>query len=135
MKSVRALRIAVLLVVVASGAQAGETGHFSPGIANIRDYIVPEPGFYGILYNYMYTSDRLNDRNGDPIDQVTVPVPSGTATLDLDLDLDLYVASPGLMWSSDYKILGATFGAYTIIGLANSSLGAALTATTGSGRS
>lgn len=49
---------ATLICVLASTttvAQAGEIGHFAPGVANIRDYAVPDPGFYGVLYNYCCT--------------------------------------------------------------------------------
>src|SRR4029453_11536897 len=36
-------------------ARAGEAGHFNPGVANIRDFYIPDPGFYGVLYDYWYT--------------------------------------------------------------------------------
>ena len=36
---------AALLLAPAAGL-AAEIGHFAPGLVNIRDYIVPEPGFY-----------------------------------------------------------------------------------------
>jgi len=51
---------------------AAEIGHFNGGLLNIQDYFVPEPGLYGILYNYFYTTDRLNDRHGDEIHSITI---------------------------------------------------------------
>ena len=36
--------------------QAAEIGHYAPGVVNIRDFAMPEPGFYGVLYNYAYTT-------------------------------------------------------------------------------
>src|SRR5262245_35412113 len=53
-------------------AFAADIGHFNGGVMNIRDYLVPEPGFYGVLYNYYYTTDRLNDRNGHKVNSVSI---------------------------------------------------------------
>ena len=52
------------LALITSPTHAGEIGHYSPGLPNIRDFAMPEPGFYGVLYNYFYLTDRLNDSNG-----------------------------------------------------------------------
>ena len=57
---------------VALNAHAAELGHYNGGLLNIRDYFVPAPGLYGGLYNYFYTTDRLNDRHGDEITSVTI---------------------------------------------------------------
>jgi hypothetical protein len=51
-------------LVLTINTQAREIGQFAPGVLNIRDFAMPEPGFYGVLYNYGYTTDRLNDRGG-----------------------------------------------------------------------
>jgi hypothetical protein len=53
-------------------ARAAEISHFNGGIANIRDYFIPEPGFYGLIYNYYYTTDQLNDGDGDEVHTVTL---------------------------------------------------------------
>jgi hypothetical protein len=82
-RSVTALTLAVLSMAIAFTAHASEVGHFSPGVPNIRDFFVPEPGFYGIVYNYAYMSDRINDSNGDGIDRIAIGVPPLSATLDL----------------------------------------------------
>ena len=37
-----------------------EIGHFNGGVMNMRDYVMPEPGFYGAMYNYFYTTGQLN---------------------------------------------------------------------------
>ena len=69
------------LTAVFATARAGEIGHFSAGVPNIRDFAMPEPGFYGVLYNYGYTTDRLNDSSGNRVDSVTIrpgPGPVGT---------------------------------------------------------
>ena len=140
MNTAKIIALMAILVAVAVGAHASETGHYSPGLPNIRDLVVPPPGFYGILYNYMYTSDRINDGNGDEIRQITIGIPptvetpAVSATLDLDVDLDVYVVAPGIMWTSNWKILGAKYAAYALLPFANTSIGASLTTATGTGR-
>ncbi|MEW6444382.1 MAG: transporter [bacterium] len=121
------------LAATASPVQAGEIGHYVPGLPNLRDFFVPpEPGFYGILYNYFYTTGRLNDRNGDEIDSVTIG-PGPGATLDVDVDVDLYALTPAVMWVSPWKIFGARYAAVIFPSFANSSIGASLATETGRG--
>ena len=57
------LRFAVFGVaaLAACAAHAAEIGHYAPGVVNIRDFAMPEPGLYGVLYTYYYSTDRLND--------------------------------------------------------------------------
>ena len=55
-----------------AAAHAAEIGHFAPGVLNIRDFAMPEQGFYGALYNHDYTTDRLNDADGNEIDSITI---------------------------------------------------------------
>jgi len=69
------------MLLATSAASASETGHFSPGLPNIRDFSIPPPGVYGIMYNYFYVSDRINDSDGDEIGQITIGSPPMTATL------------------------------------------------------
>jgi hypothetical protein len=40
-------------------------------VLSICDFAIPEPGFYGEIYNYGYTTDRLNDSSGNKIKSVT----------------------------------------------------------------
>ncbi len=62
---------------------------------------MPDPGFYGVLYNYYYTTDRLNDADGNEIDSVTInPGPGPGVTLDVDVDVDAYAIAPTLIWVS-----------------------------------
>jgi hypothetical protein len=37
--------LSFLGLVLTVSTQAGEIGHFAPGVANIRDFALPEPGF------------------------------------------------------------------------------------------
>lgn len=113
-------------------AHAGEIGHFIPGVPNIRDFVLPEPGFYAVVYNYGYTSDRLNDRSGNKVNSVTIG-PGGGVTLNVAVNVDVYALAPAFIWVSDWKVLGATYGAYIAPSFANSSVGASLATATGRG--
>jgi hypothetical protein len=108
---------AALLVLGCSVApavtRATEISHFVPGVMNIRDYFVPEPGFYGALYNYYYTTDQVNDRHGNEIDSITInPGPGPGVTVDVGVDVDLYALAPAVLWVSKWRILGAKYAAY-----------------------
>lgn len=93
---------------------------------------MPEPGFYGALYDYWYSTGRLNDRNGNGVRSVTVG-PGPGVTLDVDVHVNLYAVSPMFLWVSDWKIAGAQYAAYIAPSFANSSIEAALTTVTGRG--
>jgi hypothetical protein len=117
-------------------AHAGEIGHFAPGVPNIRDFAMPGPGFYGVLYNYGYTTDRLNDSGGNRVNSVTInPGPGPGVTLGVDVDVDVYAIAPTFIWISPWKILGAKYGAYVSQSFGNTSVGASLATQSGSGRS
>jgi hypothetical protein len=116
-------------------ARAGEIGHFNGGVLNIRDYLVPEPGFYGAVYNYYYTTDQLNDSGGRQVKSVTINPPGGGAgvTLGVDVDVDMYVLAPTFIWVTDIESLGLKYGALITPVFANANLDAALSAASGRG--
>ncbi len=124
--------IAVALLILTSStapltARAASSNHFVPGIWSIRDFFAPDPGFYVVLYNYYYTTDRINDRHGDKIRSVTInPGPGPGLTVDTSIDVDLYALAPAPIWVSKWRILGAKFGAYVAPTFANTSLEAKL---------
>src|SRR5215467_771189 len=66
-KFVKTTRLAPITaaVTLALNAHAGEIGHFNGGILNIRDYVMPDAGLYGAVYNYFYTTGQINNANGD----------------------------------------------------------------------
>jgi len=137
-KSYKKILIAAALIgglaFVTSVAQASELGHFAPGVASIRDYVVPDPGFYGIVYNYWYSSNRLNDHNGNKVDSVTVGAKPGIR-LDVDLKVNVYAVSPVFTWVSNWKVLGAKYAAFVTPSFSNSSIGVSLTSASGQGLS
>jgi hypothetical protein len=117
--------IVFLLIFISSPALAGELGHYMPGVASIRDFAVPEPGFYYAQYNLFYTTDTYNDRNGNEVNSI------GPVTI--DVDVDTYAIAPTFIWSSPWKILGATYAMYAQPSIVNTSLQAGLSATTNLG--
>ena len=48
-------------------AHGGEIGHYAPAVPNIRDLIVPEPGFYTAVYMVHYNTDTYRDPNGNSV--------------------------------------------------------------------
>jgi hypothetical protein len=116
--------------LVESSALADETGHYTPGVMSIRDLAMPDPGFYVLVYNYLYDSERLNDSNGDAIDSVEIGRGRRATEREVRVDLNLYALSPVLLWVSDWKIAGAKLGAYIAPSFANASVDAALSTAT-----
>jgi len=121
---------AAVLLAVGGSSRASELGHYNPGVSNIRDFFVPDPGFYYIQYNFYYTSDTYKDRHGRSVESVA----AGPATIDIDADLDLFVVVPMFAWVSPWEILGARWGAYVAPVFGNTSFGAALDTEIGQGR-
>jgi hypothetical protein len=124
--------MASALAAGTAAALAGEIDHYSPGGSSIRDFAMPEPGFYAGLYNYAYQSRQLNDASGNKIDSVTINSGHGPgATLGVNVDVEQYSLTPTLTWVAPWKLAAIKFGAYISPSFANSSLGAALSSVTG----
>jgi hypothetical protein len=115
------LTVAAALLGAGGLGRAGDSGHYVGGMMDIRDYFVPDPGFYGALYNYFYTTDRYNDQNGNRVNSTTLPGGSGSP---VSVNLDMYVLAPAFIWVSPWKILGAKYGLDVVPTFANSSLDA-----------
>ena len=122
-------------VATSISAEAGEIGHYAGGFMNLRDFFVPDPGLYGALYNYGYTTDQLNDSNGNKVKSVTINPPGGggPVTVGVDVNVDLYVLAPTMIYSVDIESLGLRYGALITPTFANANLSAALSTTTGHG--
>ena len=125
---------ATLAMLLMGACSLYAQAHFSPGVPSLRDFVVPEPGFYGIVYNYLYTSDRLNDSNGNKVSSVIInPGPGPGVELDLSVNADIYALAPVFTWVSSWKVAGARYAAYILPTFANSSIRAALSTATGAG--
>jgi hypothetical protein len=118
-------------------ASAGDIGHYNPGVLNIRDYQVPaDPGVYTAVYQYYYTTGRLNDANGDEIGTLNInPGPGPGLDVNIEVDVDLYALMPMVIWVTDWKILGARYSAVVAPVFANASINAHLARQNALGRS
>lgn len=129
--------LAALLALCAAApdARAGEVGHYVPGVLAIRDFAMPEPGFYTALYYYTYSTERIDDSHGNEIDGLTLqPGPGPGLDVGLEIDVDIQALTPTLIWVSPWKILGAKYGAFVSPSFADASISAALSIPTGTGR-
>jgi len=125
MKRIKPIALTVLAAVAPGIAHTSEIGHFNGGLANIRDYLVPDPGFYTLVYNYFYTTDQINDRNGDEINSVTISPGGGPGvTLGVDVNLDMYALVPAFAYVTEVKSIGLRIGALVAPSFANASFGA-----------
>ena len=102
------LLCAVIAFVVPGPTAAAETGHFCPGLVNIREYIVPQQGFYYLQYNGYYWSDTYRDRHGDKL----TSVPVDTLTAQLEVDYSIWLIIPVFVWGAGGRVLGADYAAY-----------------------
>ncbi|MEE8571640.1 MAG: transporter [Gemmatimonadota bacterium] len=77
-----------------AGAQVAsplQTGHYVPGVMNLRDYAATAPGLYAVWYNWFVSSGTYVDRNGDEL---------------TSLDLSGFATVPSLFWASTFTFLG-----------------------------
>jgi hypothetical protein len=87
----------VLLLPLTGHAQL--SGQNTKGDFGLLAGTQPPPGFYVIPMFYDYTADTLRDQNGDKLS----PLGGGGS-------IDAGAAIAGLMWVSEKKILGGTYG-------------------------
>jgi len=105
-------------------------------VMNIRDYVMPDPGWYTAIYNYFYITDQLNNANGDAINSVIIePSPGPAIKLGVNVDVDLYALLPTLIWVTDVKPLGIKYGALISPSFVNANLNAEVDALRGRGGS
>ena len=93
-----------------------QSGHYAPGVMNIRDYAAPPPGLFVIWYNWAMSSDTYVDRNGNELNSLNLSqIDPALPDVDIDLDLKGFATVPALFWGSTFEILG---GARYMVGLA-----------------
>jgi hypothetical protein len=127
------LVVAGALLGAASWCGAASTSHYAPSIFNIRDYLVPEAGMYGAIYNGYYNSSAFKDHNGNTVTSLTVPTKGGPVTLDTSVNLHMYAPIPMFIYSSSWTILGARWAGLIAPALGNSSIGAQVSSVGGLG--
>ena len=123
--------IAVMLLIgsASSRSQAAALGHYFPSIFNNRDYFVPEAeGVYYAQYTPYYNTDTYHDKNGNKVRSIIInPGPGPGVTINIDPNIHMITLAPVLMWSTPWKILGASYGAYIVPTMASANLSASLT--------
>ncbi len=134
-RPIETILVTTATLTAALTSLAGEIGHFNGGVMNMRDYLMPDPGFYGALYNYFYTTERLNDLQGNKINSVTINPPGGGSgfPVALHVDVNMYAVAPTLLWVTDVKPLGIKYGALVTPMFADANLNAAAQAAFGRG--
>jgi hypothetical protein len=122
------LRYVIVIGAIITAKAYGQTDHYIPGTFNIRDFALPDPGFYGALYNYGYLTDDLRGANGTQLNSFTITGPGGhlSTTVNLKVNVDLYALAPVFIWVPKKKILGAKYGIMLVPNFANTSLSALL---------
>lgn len=126
-----AIRLGVALVAILMAGsfipiQAAELGHFAPALPLIRDFILPDPGFYYVQYHLYYTSNTLKDKNGRSINSITVD----GIEFDVENEVESFMIVPSLTYSSDYSILGGRYAALVAQPFGTTSFQAALESAT-----
>jgi hypothetical protein len=126
---------AIVVAAITTVTANAQTEHYVPGAFNIRDFAVPDAGFYGAIYNYGYLTDNLKDANGNQITSVTIQGPGGrvSATINVNVSVHLYALAPVLIWVPKKKILGAKYGIMLNPSFANASLSGQLSRAEGAG--
>jgi hypothetical protein len=118
----------------AAGAQVAsplQTGHYVPGVTNIRDYAAPPPGLFVVWYNWFVSSGTYVDRNGNEFSSLRLSqINPALPDLDVDLDLQGFATVPVLAWASPFTFLG---GARYVVALAPNWLSASYTYVTDPG--
>ncbi|MBW1711283.1 MAG: transporter [Deltaproteobacteria bacterium] len=118
---------AAMLLGGAAASEPGELGHYMPGVASVRDFAVPAaPGFYYAQYNLYYNTDAYKDRNGNPVNSVTI----GPVTFNIDARVEAYAIQPTFIWVSPWKLLGASYSAFIGVPITSTSVQAALSTET-----
>jgi hypothetical protein len=78
-----------------------QSGHYLPGVTNIRDMAYPPPGLFVMWYNVWISSDTYVDRNGNNLTGLRLGKPA-PSLLDIDLGFDIgaFTTVPALFWAS-----------------------------------
>jgi len=103
------LLLALLLPLTSHAQLAGQN---TKGDFGLLAGTQAPPGFYVIPMFYDYTADTLRDQNGDKLS----PLGGGGS-------IDAQAAIVGLMWVSEKKVLGGTYGFSIWPGVTNNALG------------
>lgn len=95
-----------------------QSGHYMPGVTNIRDMAHPPPGLFVIWYNIFINTSKYYDRNGNELSTLNLSQIDPTLpNVELDMKLNAFSTVPALFWASKFTLLG---GANYMVGLSPS---------------
>lgn len=113
------LLIASLLLLSVKNAYCGKGGHYTPGVADVRDFIMPpKSGFCYAQYNPYYYTNAYYGHNGEKVRTLSagesiyingVPV-DVSVDANIDIELQSFGIAPAFFYVFDTKILGASYG-------------------------
>ncbi len=103
---------AALAVLTAIPARAQLNGSHTLGDFGVKSATQPGPGFYATAFYYRYSTDTIRDRDGDTI----------RAFPDSPTSMVIHAYAPLLWYVSKAKVLGANYGAFTVLPWVNGSI-------------
>ena len=103
---------AALAVLTAIPARAQLNGSHLLGDFGVKSGSQPGPGFYAAAFYYRYSTDTIRDRDGDTI----------RAFPDSPTSMVIHAYAPLLWYVSKAKVLGANYGAFTVLPWVNGSI-------------
>jgi len=135
---------AALSLLFTQDAYCGKGGHYSPGIAGVRDFTMPQKsGLYYVEYTPYYYAGEYYGSNGKKVKTLSadgVIIINNTpvhATVDANVDIKVQSAgtSPLFFYVFDKKVLGAKYGvmAGTYFGYVKAKIKADVTASISTG--
>jgi hypothetical protein len=92
----------VLALGGASDSIAQLKGHYFPGFSGLGNGSQPPPSISVILPMYFYTTDEIKDSEGNTVD------------LESDPDINVSYIGAGMMWVTNFKVLGGNLGGSVI---------------------
>ncbi len=99
--------IFLMIGLIFGNANAATNEHYVNGVEGIKCGTLPPPGFYIKLYSVYVTADEMIDSKGKEFKL------GGAA--ELELDATIFALVPRFVWISNFKILGADYGADILI--------------------
>jgi len=97
--------IVSIILMFSTPTHGAEAGHYQPGVWNIRDWSVPDKGWYFMQYNTWYGSNDLKDANQESAGNV--PIKGSSASVHPDVHSVMFV--PTFLWSSGATVAGGDF--------------------------
>lgn len=97
--------LCILTLLIAIGVPDAQAVDYPLGSEGIKAASFPGPGFYYVLYNQLYSSDTMRDKNGDE--------------QKIGFDVNSYAMAHRFVYVTNKKFFGADYGMNIIIPVVN----------------